>query len=48
MKQSPEYVALIETLKKEPQFMVAIAEGTRPGAEAEGLRLEAVRQKYGI
>lgn len=48
MDKSSEYISLVETLKKDAQFMAAIAEGTKAGAEAEGLRLEEVRQKYGL
>ena len=48
MDTSSEYISLAETLKKDAQFMAAIAEGTKAGAEAEGLQLEEVRQRYGL
>ena len=48
MERSSEYVALVERLGKDPKVVAAIREGTRAGAEAEGLALEAVRQRYGL
>ena len=48
MEKSAEYANLVVTLKKDAQFMAAIIEGTKVGAEAEGKRLEEVKQKYGL
>ncbi len=48
MDQSTEYVSLVGTLKKDAQFMAALAEGTKTNAEAEGIRLDEFKQKYGL
>lgn len=48
MDQSSEYASLVETLKKDAQFMAALAEGTKANAEAEGIRLDEFKQKYGL
>ena len=39
---------LKETLKKDAQFMTALAEGTKANAEAEGIGLGNFKQKYGL
>ena len=39
---------LKETLKKNTQFMTALAEGTKANAETEGISLGNFRQKYGL
>jgi uncharacterized phage-associated protein len=48
MAQSSEYVSLVEALKKDAQFMAALAEGTKANAETEGVKLDEFRQKYGL
>jgi len=48
MGQSSEYVNLVETLKKDAQFMTALAEGTKANAEAEGISLGDFKQEYGL
>ncbi len=48
MDQSSEYVSLVETLKKDAQFMTALVEGTKANAEAEGISLGEFKQKHGL
>ncbi len=48
MDQSCEYVSLVETLKKDAQFIATLAEGTKADAEAEGIRLDEFKHKYGL
>ena len=39
---------LMETLKRDTQFITALAEGTKVNAEAEGISLGNFKQKYGL
>jgi uncharacterized phage-associated protein len=48
MKQSPEYQHLARAIKSDTQLMEEIKEAVRPGAESEGMRLQEVKQKYGL
>lgn len=48
MRQSSDYLNMVKTLESNPDFMAAIKEGTKADAEVGSLRLEEVRQKYGL
>jgi len=48
MDQSPEYVRLVEAIKSDTKLMEEIKEAVKPGAESEGMRLQEVKQKYGL
>lgn len=48
MNQSSEYQELVESIKSDTKLMAEIQEGTKPGAESEGMRLIEVKQKYGL
>ncbi len=48
MNQSSEYLHLVEAIKADTKLMAEIQEATRPGAESEGVRLQEVKQKYGL
>jgi uncharacterized phage-associated protein len=48
LNRSSEYLSLVETLKNNAEFMAVIAEETKADAEAEGMRLEEVKQRYGL
>lgn len=48
MNQSPEYLHLVEAIEGDTELMAEIREATRPGAESEGMRLQEVKQKYGL
>jgi len=48
MEQSSEYVSLVQILQRDTGVMAAVAEGTKAGADAEGINLAEFKQKYGL
>lgn len=48
MNQSPDYGHLVEAIKSDAKLMEEIKEAVKPGAESEGMRLQEVKQKYGL
>ncbi len=48
MNQSSEYLCLVEAIEGDTELMAEIQGATRPGAESEGMRLQEVKQKYGL
>ncbi len=48
MRQSSDYLNMVNTLESNPDFMAAIIEGTKADAEVGSLRLEEVRRKYDL
>jgi len=48
MTKSIEYQDLLDAVKLNTDFMAGIKEGLKASAESEGMRLQEVKQKYGL